>query len=438
MSIKRAIHIVLVASAVMLAVGAVPGSAARSQPSDLSAASAAAHRLGSEMRLSPSPECDSDDQLGPAVAYNPTHKEYLVAWTNMWGGQYVFDIYARRVSESGQVLEWFCVATGLNPGGDGKNRTMPSVAYNAANDEYLVVWEYWAGSGVYEVRGRRIPWDGPGSNPEFLIFTWPNRSFYAPCAAWNSARNEYLVIWNAMDTSTWQSTDIAGCRVSADGVVQPGAPIIITTSSEPRQADLIYSAALDGYMVAWTRSGTTTSDDVYGAFLDPDGAKITPPGEFPIYEGPGDQWEPAVASNEENRYMVVWDSDHDIYGQVFRANGDPFTAPFALAGTADYEASPDVAANATGQYLAVWTRPATIGSVVARLYNSDGTLAAPVDVFAAPSWDAEDAAPAVACDVPGCLIAYSRDDTLPEPAHIYGRLYWPQAVYLPLVLRNSP
>ena len=44
--------------------------------------------------------------------------------------------------------------------------------------------------------------------------------------------------------------------------------------------------------------------------------------------------------------------------------------------------------------------------------------------------------PGVACDVPGCLIAYAKE----SPSayyHIYGRLYWPEAVYLPLVLSTN-
>jgi hypothetical protein len=439
--IKKITSTVLAAGVVALAVGAIPISAARSQSSGLSSTSAAAsHRLGAEIRLSPSPQCDSGHRGTSAVAYNPVHEEYLVAWTNEWPDGKM-DIYARRVSESGQVLDWFCVASGLGSGGDGKSRLIPSVVYNAAEDQYLVVWMYEVSSNDYEIWGKRIPWNGPGSYAEFRIFDWPNRNFWMPRVAWNSARNEYLVIWNAA-TSTLpsQATDVAGHRVSADGVVQnPGVPIIITAIDQPHEADLVYSADLGGYMVVWTRVSATTSYDVYGAFLDPDGTKITPPGQFPISAGPGAQHSPAAATNEENRYMVVWTDttagNGDIYGRVFRANGSPFTNPFALASTADYETYPDVATDATGQYLTVWVRETSSGdNIVARLRDSDGTLAAPVNVFA-PFWDTDKAA--VTCAVPGCLIAYLRGSSS-APYHIYGRLYWPQGIYLPLVLRNAP
>lgn len=96
---------------------------------------------------------------------------------------------------------------------------------------------------------------------------------------------------------------------------------------------------------------------------------------------------------------------------------------------------PGVAADAaTQQYLAVWHRNAGSQSiVVARLRNANGTLAAPMDVLYAPGWNAT--APVVACDIPGFLIAYEKGSGWVH-YHIYGRMYWSQAVFLPLVLRN--
>ncbi len=143
---------------------------------------------------------------------------------------------------------------------------------------------------------------------------------------------------------------------------------------------------------------------------------------------------------------VVWQhfdnsytpGDFDIYGRLFQANGSPVTAPFMLSTTTDDEMLPDVAANgASQQYLAVWHRynAAGEGRVVARLRNANGILATPVDVSYAPGWSAQ--APAVACDIPGFLIAYEKGSPGWVPYHIYGRLYWPKALYLPLTLRNS-
>ena len=45
-------------------------------------------------------------------------------------------------------------------------------------------------------------------------------------------------------------------------------------------------------------------------------------------------------------------------------------------------------------------------------------------------------APAVAAMQPGYLIAYEGDSSTTD-RHIYARLWWPEAVYLPLTLRNA-
>jgi hypothetical protein len=147
------------------------------------------YRLGSEMQLSPSPECDTSDEHAPAVAYNYVQKEYLVVWDNEWpgGGR---DVYARRVSDSGQVLSWFCVSTGTN------NRLQPAVAYNATNGEYLVVWMKEVSSDVYEIWGRIIPWNGPTTSPA-LAYRTPGAS----CRAASSPRTLAPTRWTSPTTS---------------------------------------------------------------------------------------------------------------------------------------------------------------------------------------------------------------------------------------------
>jgi hypothetical protein len=96
MAVKKSLFLVLVASAVMLAVG---GSSASARPSELAAASATANpHLGGEIVVS---TLDNEQYL-PSVAYNWKHDEYLVVWHNQWGGNR--DIYAQRIT--GRVCRW--------------------------------------------------------------------------------------------------------------------------------------------------------------------------------------------------------------------------------------------------------------------------------------------------------------------------------------------
>jgi hypothetical protein len=430
---------IVLAFVVIVAGGAIPSSAARAPSDSLGPSLAtAAAPVGPEFQISTPFSPFDPDRDWPAIAYNYGHNEYLVLWFNRWTGN--LDIYAQRVSDSGQLVgPWFAVSYGAG------DRFNPSVAYNAANDEYLVVWSLQVATNVYEVWGRRIKWDGSIMYAEFKIFSWANRSFVVPRVAWNSYRNDYLVVWSAYDTATapFPFTDVAGIRVLPDGTM-PDAHFIISTVGQPHEVDIVYNVALDGYMVVWVRDGGVSEDDIYGAFLDRYGAMISSPGEFAVNSYLSDQATPAVTTNEQNHYLVVWQhlyspGDWDIYGELLQANGSVVDGPFVVAGTIYEERWPEVAANGANQeYLIVWHSETGSQDVVrARLRNADGILEPQADISSLQlvySW------PVVACDIPGFLIVYkntSGDCTAPQ--HIYGRKWWPEAAFVPLALKkHSP
>lgn len=428
MSAKGVLLPILLACVVMLAWGPMPSGAAPS-----------ADALGPEFQIStPSLPIDAERHW-PAVAHSWGHHEYLVVWHNKWPTN--LDIYAQRVSETGQLVgPWFAVSYGAD------DRFNAELAYNATNDEYLVVWEREVAPNVTEVWGRRLKWNGADMGlpqyAEFKIFSWPNRGFKYPRVAWNSIHNEYLVVWSAYDTGTSVHTDVAGIRVLADGSM-PDPHFIVSNVGQPEDADIVYNLALDRYLVVWARDGGTTDYDIYGVLLDRNGAKITPPGEFAVNASVSAQKAPAVTTNEQDRYMVVWQDfddsytpgDWDIYGRLFQADGSPATASFLVAYTRDSEAVPGVAANgADEEYLTVWHRLTDDGRVKVgtRLRKSDGTMLPRVDIPVPQGWSV--AAPAVACDVPGFLIAYEKGSSV-VPGHIYGRKWWPEVTFVPLALK---
>ena len=400
------------------------------------------YALGPEVQLSPSPQCDTSDEHAPAVAYNYVHKEYLVVWDNEWPGG-SRDIYARRVSESGQILSWFAISTGAN------NRLWPAVAYNATNGEYLIVWMKEVSSDVYEIWGRIIPWNGPGTNAEFRIIQWANRSFWTPRVAWNSYRNEYLVVWNAFNTTIsfppGVPNDVAGARISNTGSILSSS--ILTTYSGPHQVDITYNVAMNEYFLAFVviHTQATTGNDIYGLRVNGNtGTSVYPPGLIHIYDLAKDQNAPAIATNEQDRYMVVWEheyssTDHDIYGREYKADGTPDGSYFTIASWTQDDTVPDVAANgANREWLAVWQRALPGGSgyaIEGFRWGSGPTVY--TYLFDVANWAfVECKNPAVACDIPGYLIVYE-EKVPPNTYDIYGRLWWPEAVYLPLILRNK-
>lgn len=480
MSTKRVIlSIVLAAGTVMLAVSIGPpvagmayalrpaqASVTTSNSSGISYAPSGSlgpslaptmYRLGSEVQIStPTTPIDANRHK-PAVAYNWKHDQYLVVWHNQWPGNR--DIYAQRVSTSGKLVgPWFAVSAGTG------DRVQPAVAYSATDDEYLVVWMKEVSSDVYEIWGRIVAWDGSYMRDEFKIISWANRSFWTPRVAWNSIRNEYMVVWNAFDTSgglPGVPRDITGSRVTN----QDGGKVIDTdmlafpSDSGPHQVDITYNVAMNEYLMVCVivHTEATSGNDIYGRRVGWDG---TPGAWIEIYKddfagGRKHQNHPAVATNEQDKYMVVWEheyssTDHDIYAREYNADGTPDGSYFTISSWTEDDTVPDVAANgASKEWVAVWQRALPSGSGYSIHGFRWGSAGSGVYtyVFDVANWlFYECTSPAVAADNPGYLIVYeelpppgglAQSATLTNYQHIYGRMWWPEAVYLPLVLCNS-
>jgi len=431
----------LIASVILLVLGFEPGrqafASAQADPIAPAGAAITASLLGPEFQIS-DPASPEPDRYLPAVAYNSQHHEYLVVWHNTWPGD-TRDIYARRVSETGKLLSWFTVSAGPN------DRSQPAVAYNATNDEYLVVWMYNPSGDdlTYEIWGRIVAWNGASMGAEFQIITWPNRTFWTPRLAWNSLRNEYLVVWSAFETPSLTPTDVAHALLAADGTKLYGT--IISSANQPHQADVTYNPAVDEYMVVWRRIWTPGNGDIQGARIAGGGATvITPPGEFTISGPTEDQNKPSVATNQQNSYLVVWEHvypgpccDWDIRAQELDNSGNLVGNWFAIASTSDDETSPRVAAHpgAARDYLVAWQQTTSAGEAVNALHWRNGSPTEYIEAAVFSFWDAEK--PAVASGSPRYFIVYE-GDSQGDPTvyrHIYGRLWTPNVVFLPFTRR---
>jgi hypothetical protein len=405
----------------------------------------ALYNLGSEVQISTPSSPPDADRHNPAVAYNWRRHEYLVLWQNQWPGNR--DIYAQRVSESGELIgSWFAVSAG--PG----DRIQPSVAYSATDNEYFVTWMKEVSPDVYEIWGRIIAWNNSYQRPEFKIISWPNRSFYGPRVAWNSIRDEYMVVWNAFDTSgglPGVPRDITGARVTN----QDGGKVIDTdmlafpTDSGPHQVDIAYNMAMNEYLIVCVIVHTEASsgNDIYGRRVGWDG---TPGAWIEIYKDDFDggrrhQNHPAVATNEQDKYMVVWEhqyntDDHDIYGREYNANGTPVGSYFTISSWSEDDTVPAIAANGSSKaWVVVWQRALPSGagySIHGFRWGSAGS-GVYTYLFDVANWAFVEAKnPVVAADIPGYLIVYEETNP-PAKQHIYGRMWWPEATYLPLTLK---
>lgn len=98
----------------------------------------------------------------------------------------------------------------------------------------------------------------------------------------------------------------------------------------PTDPSIVYNMAADEYLVAWTHLSTPSNWDIHGARVKGDGSAVIR-SNFAIDSSTDDQDSPAVATNGQARYLVVWQQlvwgDWDIYGVELDANGDAISGP---------------------------------------------------------------------------------------------------------------
>lgn len=317
--------------------------------------------VGQEFLISPSGDAFRYDS---AVAYNSQMKEFLVVWHNEWpGGEE--DIYARRITESGEVKPWFTVTIGPN------KKSYPDVVYNATENEYLVVWMEEVGS-VYNIWGRIIPWNKPGTYQEFEIISWPNRSFEYPKAAWNRKLNRYMVAWTAIDTLTNDACDVSNAVFSSTGSKIWGS--IISTSNLPGQIDIVYNSYADEYLAVWSTSGVVI--DLRIAALTSDKGQVKDPPGIIIFQN--DALEPKIVV-KGGFYGIVWQEkgtgNWNIYGKTCSWYMNLFlcTPMPDLGNTANQERWPDIATSQNGlNYIVTFHRLETDTNGIWAYYENNG------------------------------------------------------------------
>jgi hypothetical protein len=341
------------------------------------------------------------------------------------------------VSNEGSLLSWFTITSGP------EDSMHPDLAFNAVKAEYLVVWMQDAsGNGSqYDILGRIVAWDGSYRKSEFKIASLADRSLWSPRVVWNSNRNQYLVVWNTMDTVTGLPSDVSSMLLDGDG--NKISMTILTESNYPQQADVAYGWAKDEYLVVFVRSylQSTTGNDIYGLRVSAGNAVVLPPGAITIYSGAKNQNRPRVTSDGQGDYMVVWEheylpGDNDIYGRQVDKNG-ALGGSFGHRTSSQDETSPVVAASfsANPEYVAVWQRSTHTGQVLDGLHWSGGLLHL-FPVTHGEFWRA--ASPAVIFNRPHYFFAWEGDSPDDPTVHsqIYGRQWTPNSVMLPLVVRN--
>ena len=287
----------------------------------------------------------------PAVAYNPTSDQYLVAWEGdddtgpLVEGE--DEVFVQRLEREGRPGRGQRPA-GLRHGPDGDttfSADNPVVAHNSTSNEYLVAWEGDDDTGPLvegedEIFVQRLAANGTeeGANDRRVSDMGPDgdAAFDAeePSLAHNPASDEYLVAWHGIDDAgalVVNEFEIFVQRLSASGT-QVG-----TNDRRISQTGPVGSVAFEGaifprvdvglradeYLVAWLGDATGPLEfEVHAQRLGPDGVEIGGDDVRVSVMGvdgdaQSDADPPAVAYGAQaNEYLIAWHGDTTVAPRV--------------------------------------------------------------------------------------------------------------------------
>jgi hypothetical protein len=357
------------------------------------------------------------DQIQPAAAFNTAANQYLVVWEDHhWGFGDNWDIYGRRVSESGATVGGTFGISWLDDGGD-HDRMAPDVAYNTSDDDYFVVFEYAYSDTDHDILGQRVDADGSLIGSEvWLASSAANQS--TPAVAYNPATNEHLVVYEQLAGSgEFTYNNIYGVIVAANGVA--GTPFVISDGPVAKAApDVAYTTTDGHFLVVWQEVRPDAGYDVLGQMVT--GAGTLSGGRILVGAWEGDQIRPRVAyGSYANDFLVVWEDHHwgeaagwDIYGQRVATDGSLRGADLTVADPGTQHAThPDVAYNPTTRnYLVVWeyAYSASDHDVFSRRVAYDGTR--PETAVGVSRLGSHEGAPTVASGGGSSLLVIWEDD----------------------------
>ena len=303
------------------------------------------------------------EQVGPAVASSGT--DFLAVWQDYRAGN--ADIYAARVTESGQSLD----GTGIPVALGEEQQVNPTVTFDGSN--YLVVWEVRQSARAADLYGARVSRTGTVLDPGgFLISAGTGIQGDPEVTSDGSAS---LVVWEDSRNSPEPPQrppphgpppppppppamfDIFGARVDQSGAVLDAGGIAVSTAATD-QVDPALAFNGTDYLVAWTDSRTGYRD-VYGARVTP-GGFVRDSSGIVIATGQSFQWHPSVAS-EGGQSLVFWQDDRgtyvgsdNIYGARVTPEGTVLDPAGIVVAAAPYGQTSPAAVFDGANYLAAW------------------------------------------------------------------------------------
>jgi hypothetical protein len=272
----------------------------------------------------------------PRVASDPSGN-FIVVWQSDGFDGSSLGVIGQRYSSSGDPLGPKFVVNTLTTFYQYK----PDVAADGSGN-FVVAWENLGGGG--SVKAQRYAASGVPLGPEFVV----SGTGYQPAVAADPAGN-FVVAWQKR---------LLG--IYAQRYANSGAPLGSAFKVNQFQTELTIEPALasdaaGNFVVVWSPWYDYTSG-IFGRRYASSGAPLGP--DFRVNTTTAaSHHAPAVSSDPGGNFVVLWWgglSTPQILGQRYAASGSPLGTEFSVSTTPGVKLWPSVAADATGEFVAVW------------------------------------------------------------------------------------
>jgi hypothetical protein len=245
---------------------------------------------------------------------------------------------------------------------DDLDEYLPSVAYNSVRDEFMVVWHDSSGFQSRSIMGRRYTAAGSFLGEYVLMFE-DTRDNAQPSIAYDPVNDRYLLTFVRDAFGNGADWDVWGRWIPWSG---PDAGLtsfpICTFSSQQWNPRVAYAGTEHAYIVTWWNEGSGgVASYISAKFVNPTGTVSDPLNAITVASGADERALPDIAYNQaRNEYLIVFQlmdaGGGDVYGVRLTASGSVLgTGEFGIAAWPDPETAPRVTASRTAdEWAVVW------------------------------------------------------------------------------------
>ncbi len=182
-------------------------------------------------------DADSMEKRAPFVVFDSVNRRFLIVWEDNHSGL-SFDVYARLLDSSGTLGDEIVVSSA------DRSQRKPKVAFDTANEAYLVVWQDDRSANDVDLYGQRIAADGTIRGLNFPVAEAGGNQAN-PAVVFDAANRRFLVVWE--DSRSGES-DLYARHLNADGTPD-GSDFVVSSAGDdqiapcaayhPRQANVL-------------------------------------------------------------------------------------------------------------------------------------------------------------------------------------------------------